>query len=123
MVDRLVAVADGRYTTEFRILPGNFFLKDGVLQEYALIENLAQSCVAAIGYDNRDDYPLPIQGFIGGISRLTVYELPRVGALLRTDLVKCQQLGNLYLMAGEIRVGDRLHFACELKLAGSSSTV
>lgn len=118
MVDNLLETGEGHFVTDFRIQSGNIFLEDGVLREYALIENMAQSGAAGIGYMNSATRSGPTDGFIGAISKLTVYDLPREGDTIRTDVTLVSRFGNMYLLAGACYLDDKKLMECEIKLAG-----
>ena len=43
MIDNLVEATPETFKTDFRILADNIFIEKGILREFALIENIAQS--------------------------------------------------------------------------------
>ncbi|MFT5168505.1 MAG: 3-hydroxyacyl-[acyl-carrier-protein] dehydratase [Saprospiraceae bacterium] len=119
MVDNLIEATPDKFETDFQILSDNIFLEEGVLREFALIENIAQSSAAGIGFLNKSsNIEGPKDGFIGGISKLKVYELPKVNDKIYTIVTKLHQLGNMYLLKGENFVNGRILIECEVKLAG-----
>ena len=120
MVDNLLEASSNKFETDFTVQSDNIFLEDKVLREFALIENIAQSCAAGIGFTNTSSEALPvdIDGFIGGISKLEVFELPKVGDKIYTVITKLTQLGNMYLLRGENYVNDKKLLECEVKLVG-----
>ena len=48
MIDNLAAATPEKFETNFLVLPGNIFVENGVLREFALIENIAQSSSAGL---------------------------------------------------------------------------
>lgn len=48
MIDNLIEATTETFKTDFRILPDNIFVEKGVLREFALIENIAQSSSAGL---------------------------------------------------------------------------
>lgn len=118
MVDNLIEAEENEFVTDFRVEPENIFLEDGVLREFALIENIAQSSAAGLAFLNRNSASGPVDGFIGGISRLKLFQLPGLGDTLLTVVTKRQQLGNMYMFHGEIFVRKHKLIECDIKLAG-----
>jgi predicted hotdog family 3-hydroxylacyl-ACP dehydratase len=43
MIDNLVNAVPEKFETDFLVLPENIFVENGVLREFALIENIAQT--------------------------------------------------------------------------------
>ena len=50
MVDRLVCADEKSAETVLDIRQDNIFVEDGVLKSYAMIENMAQTCAAHLGF-------------------------------------------------------------------------
>ncbi len=121
MIDNLIEATPGRFETDFKILPDNIFLEEGILREYALIENIAQSGAAGLAMINRLDRQQPINGFIGGISKLNVYDLPKINDTIQTIITPIAQLGEMFLLKAENFVGDKKIMECEVKLVGSNN--
>ncbi|MEY3237377.1 MAG: hypothetical protein RI883_1478 [Bacteroidota bacterium] len=121
MVDNLLAVNDEVYTTNFVVNPNNIFLENECLQEYGLIENIAQSCAAGISYTKMNTAEQMGEGFIGSISKLTLHELPKVNDTLTTIITKKFEVGNMFLLHGKVLLNERLLIECELKLVGNSN--
>jgi predicted hotdog family 3-hydroxylacyl-ACP dehydratase len=118
MIDNLVEVTAETFTTDFRILPGNIFVEKGVLREFALIENIAQSSSAGLAILKMSSGKKTTDGFIGGISKLILYDLPCVNETIDTIVRLIAQIENMFLVKGENYVNGRKLLECELKLAG-----
>ena len=119
MIDNLIEATEDTFTSDFKILPGNIFLEGDTLREFALIENIAQSSAAGLGYVNAASQKGSIEGFIGAISKLKVFELPKVNQSITTIVTKLLQLDHMYMMKGECYVDGKLFLECQLKLAGA----
>ena len=117
MVDNLLCAGDGKIETDFLILPGNLFLQDGVLSEYALVENIAQSCAAGLRFIAGSGH-LPDDGLIGAVSRLKLYGRPVEGDTLHTVVTLLGRFANLVQVKGENYCHGEKLLECELKLAG-----
>ena len=118
MIDNLLEVSADTFKSDFQILPDNIFLEKGVLREFALIENIAQSCSAGLGIIKTSSGKKNADGFIGGISRLQLYNLPKVNDTIITIIRLMAQLENMFLLKGENYLNGNKLLECELKLAG-----
>src|SRR6187431_2496751 len=107
MVDTLVAVTEKVTETAFVVKAGALFVEDGVLQEAGLIENIAQTAAAGVGYQcavNNVEVPV---GFIGAVKSLTIDYLPKVGEQIRTRVEVLEEIFDMSLIKGESFVGDK----------------
>ena len=98
LVDRFEGIdAEGVSTTGYTVVPAGLFVAGGRMSECGIIEHMAQSAAARIGWCCRaEGRPVPM-GFIGAVSRLELHDLPRTGAHLRTRLRIVQEIGPLSL--------------------------
>lgn len=98
LVDRFEGIdAEGVSTTGYTVMPAGLFVAGGRMSECGIIEHMAQSAAARIGWCCRaEGRPVPV-GFIGAVSRLELHDLPRTGAHLRTRLRIVQEIGPLSL--------------------------
>ncbi|MCG7857279.1 hypothetical protein [Flavihumibacter sp.] len=118
MIDNLVEASADRFKTDFLVLPGNIFLEDGMLREYALIENIAQSSSAGLAITVMSTKGKNADGFIGAISKMKLYSLPRVHDTIITIIHLLVQFENMFLLKGENYSNGNLLLECEIKLAG-----
>ena len=98
LVDRFEGIdAEGVSTTGYTVVPAGLFVAGGRMSECGIIEHMAQSAAARIGWCCRaKGRPVPV-GFIGAVSRLELHDLPRTGVHLRTRLRIVQEIGPLSL--------------------------
>ena len=118
MIDNLIEASTERFKTDFWILPDNIFVDKGVLREFALIENIAQSSSAGLAIIKMSSGKKTTDGFIGGISKLKLYDLPKVNDTIYTIVNLLAQLENMFLLKGENYLNGRKLLECELKLVG-----
>ena len=98
------------------VTPDNLFCQNGQLQEAGMIEHIAQSAAARIGYlytQKGEAVPL---GFIGSVDKLKLYELPRTGNRLLTELTVVQEVGDITLIAARTYTGEVLLAECRMKI-------
>ena len=76
-----------RTVTETKIQENNIFVENGMFSASGLIENIAQTCAARIGFVNKYILKRAIQlGFIGSIRNMVVLRTPIVGEQLTTTI-------------------------------------
>ncbi len=116
MVSGLLSASDHSVTTWFLVEEGNIFLKDGVFQDSGLIENIAQSGAALIGYRALLEGGQVKNGYIGGIKNLEVHSLPETGVYLTTVVTETYHVLDTSILLGEVRTDDQLIARCEMKV-------
>jgi predicted hotdog family 3-hydroxylacyl-ACP dehydratase len=118
MVDRLVHFDNIFTKTEFEIRPGNLFLEEGKFLEAGLIENIAQTCAARMGYINtvilKDKVRL---GFIGAMKSLVINKLPGVYSLLETTVEVVNEVFNITLVNATTVCNGEVLVTCEMKIS------
>src|SRR6476620_7329043 len=116
MIDNLIEASGETFKTDFLILPDNIFVEKGILREFALIENIAQSGSAGLAIIKMSSGKKTTEGFIGGISKLKLYDLPKVNDTIYTVVNLIAQIENMFLLKGENYLNGRKLLECELKL-------
>ena len=118
MVDTLTFFDEKTTSTKFTIRKDNIFVEDGVLNECAIAENIAQTCAARLGYINKYILKRGIQiGFIGGIKNLMFSETPKVGDVLDTTIYVTEQVMEITLVNATVKCCDRIIATAEMKIA------
>lgn len=96
----------------------NIFVCNGKMQANGLVENIAQTCAARIGYINKYILKRGIQiGYIGAIKNLSINALPKVGDIIQTDINVEEELLGMILVSAIIKNGEDLLVNCNLKIA------
>lgn len=117
MVHRVVSAEETKFVTQFEIKEDNIFLVDGILQEPALIENIAQSAAAGFGtLAKRNGGEKGGLGFIGSITRLVCHKLPPIGQTIETTVEVITQFGGITLIKGSNFSNKELLLECEMKI-------
>ncbi len=119
MIDNLIEASAKLFKSDFKIEPENIFLDNGYLREFALIENIAQTASAGLAVTQNNTGAGKPGGFLGGISKLKLYELPKVNDTIYTVVNLIAQLENLFLIKGINYLHGKMLMKCEMKLAGS----
>jgi hypothetical protein len=118
MIDNLIEASADLFRTDFRILQDNIFVENGFLQEFALIENIAQSSSAGLVFTKLYAGKEKADGYIGGVSKLILYELPKVDETIYTIVNLIARLEHMFLLKGVNYAGSRKLMECEIKLVG-----
>ena len=119
MVDNLVNATSEKFETNFRVFPGNIFVENGVLREFALIENIAQSSSVGLAITMMNIEKKNVDGFIGAISKLKLYDLPSVNDTIYTIVNLMAQFENMFLLKGKNYLNGKILLECEIKLVRS----
>lgn len=104
--------------TSLTINATNLFVDNGHFSASGLIENVAQTCAARIGYINKIIYKKGVQiGFIGAIKNLVINALPKVGETILTYVTVEEEIFGIILASAEVRLGDKVLLSTEMKIA------
>lgn len=118
MIDTLVHYSQKRVMSETLVRESNIYTENGILQSYALIENIAQTCAARIGYVNRYILKRGIRiGYIGSLKNLEIISLPVVGDMLSTQISIREELFGMILAEASVTTGGNVILRTELKIA------
>jgi predicted hotdog family 3-hydroxylacyl-ACP dehydratase len=116
MIGKLLDVTDTQTVTSLVIKEDNLFCSEGLFREPGLIENMAQTAAAGIGYASKIAGKEPPVGFIGGLRDLKIFELPRAGSEIRTEVTQKHKVFDATVAGGKIYLDDRCIAECELKI-------
>jgi predicted hotdog family 3-hydroxylacyl-ACP dehydratase len=118
MVDRLLHFDQILTRTEFEIKPDSLFLENGVLLEAGLIENIAQTCAARLGYINKIIQGDVVHlGFIGAMKSLIIKKLPATGSTLETNIEVVNEVFNITLVNAVTLCNGEVLVTCEMKIS------
>ncbi|MBP3788183.1 MAG: pseudouridylate synthase [Prevotella sp.] len=117
MIDKLVFSDEVVTTTKFLVRSDNIFMEGDVLNACALVENIAQTCAARMGYINYVNHEKVRIGFIGSVRNLNILRPVRLGELLTTSIEVKEEVMQLTLVEASVRVGDETVVTAEMKIA------
>lgn len=117
MVDSLTAYNPEVTVTELTVRADNLFVSDGFLSASGLIENIAQTCAARMGYINRMNRQTVKLGFIGAIRNLEIHRLPAVGERLSTLIRVREEVFGMTLVDATVESDGVLLVEAEMKIA------
>ena len=117
-VDRLEHYDDRETVTSFTVPAEHLLVEDGHLAASGILENMAQSSAARIGYQCKYILHVPVRiGFIGAIRKFRVHRLPAVGETLTTTIVLREDVFGITLTDAVVRVGEEIIAEASLKTA------
>ena len=116
MIDALLH-SDERVTrTTFQVRQENIFVVEGLFREAGLLENIAQTAAAGVGYIvQKEKRPAPM-GYIGAVKNFEVFDLPRVNEELETEIIITNQIFDITVITGMVTCSERLIAKCEMKI-------
>lgn len=118
MIDSLVRFEMESSTTETLVRVDNIFVEDGVFSAYGMMENIAQTCAARIGYYNKYILHKDVQvGFIGAVRDYEVLRLPPVGSVITTTVDVQEEIFGMTLARAEILCGGETIATAQIKLS------
>lgn len=122
MVDSLTDYSETQSSCSLTVRPDNVFCEDGQLASAGLIEHIAQTCAARLGYYNKYVLKADIRlGFIGEVKDLDIARLPRMGETIETTVTVVQEIFDVTLVSAEVRAGTETIATTCLKIAQGSS--
>ena len=117
-VDRLVRYDDQGTVTAFTVPSEHLLVEDGHLTASGILENMAQSSAARIGYLCKYILHVPVRiGYIGAIRKFRVHRLPAVGETLTTTIIFREDVFGITLTDAVVRVGTEIIAEASLKTA------
>lgn len=117
-VSRLDAFDPSEVVVSFTPGSGNLLMENGCLSAAGLMEHMAQSNAARLGYLSVYVLKAPVSiGYIGQIKDLVVHRLPRDGETITTRVSLRYEVLNVSLCEVEVRSGEELLASATIKTA------
>lgn len=118
MIGQLTHFDMSHTTTETVISADNIFVDDDRFSATGLVENIAQTCAARIGYINKYILKKGVQlGFIGAVKKMDIMALPQVGDTIETEIETVAEVLGMILAKGIVRCGERVLVTTDIKIA------
>lgn len=116
MVDAFYGVKGECSYSGFTVPDDSIFCADGVLDECALIENMAQSAALRVGWICRSQGREVPLGFIGAVGKCDFGRKVRAGETLYTIVRVVAEIAGVTLAEAEVTVADERVASCTLKI-------
>ena len=105
-------------TTETKIVESNIFVDDGRFSAAGMMENIAQTCAARIGFYNKYILKNEVQvGFIGAVRNYEIIDLPTVGSTIHTTVDILEEVFGMTLANAKIMCDGKVMATAEIKLS------
>ena len=118
MVGNLIAFTSDASTTETVISDTNIFVENGYFSPSGMMENIAQTCAARVGFYNKYVLHKDVQvGFIGAVRNYVINELPAAGTTIHTKVDILQDIFGMTLANARVVSGDKVYATAEIKLS------
>lgn len=118
MIGKLIHFDQNMTVTETLVQEENIFVDGGRFSAAGLMENIAQTCAARIGYANKYILKKDIQlGFIGAVRNFEVKALPKVGDTIVTRVEVKEEIFGMTLAYATIECDGEVLVSTEMKIA------
>ena len=116
MIDELIQANDASGSTSFTILPENIFADGDAFSEPGMLENIAQTAAAMVGYQCKiNKTPVPL-GFIAAVKNWKLLGIPRVNSSIETTIKVVNSVMDVSIVEGTITQGNQLLCSCEMRI-------
>lgn len=117
MIDKLLSFDMTVTVTQLEVRADNVFCKDAHLSAEGLMENIAQTCAARMGYINLNKNEAVKIGVIGAVNNFEVFRTPTVGELIVTTIEVIEEMFQITMVKAVIRCGDETIAQANMKIA------
>lgn len=118
MIGSIIAYDDLHTETETDIQEGNVFVNKGTFHTSGMVENIAQTCAARIGYYNKYILKKGIRpGVIAAIRNMKVFQHPVIGSKIHTYITILGDAFGMILADAAIMSNDGIVSTAQVKMA------
>lgn len=118
MIGTLICFDEVHTITETTIVADNIFVDDGRFSASGLIENVAQTCAARIGFVNKYILGNGITiGVIGAVRKLVINSLPAVGQTIITSVEQVSEVFGMTLAKATVTCNGEELLTTEIKIS------
>jgi predicted hotdog family 3-hydroxylacyl-ACP dehydratase len=116
MIDKLVHSDEKTTRTILAIRADNILLEDGFFSAAGLVENIAQTAAARVGFIARELNEEPPVGYIGAIKNLEIFALPETGDVIETEITISNHIFDVTIITGKVTNHQKVIAQCEMKI-------
>mgnify|MGYP004454798439 FL=1 len=117
MIDALTDFSEKETATRLTVRKDNIFVERGRLTAYGVLENMAQTCAARLGYANYVLHKAVNVGFIGAVRSGVFHRLPQVGEVVHTRIEVIEEIMGLTLVDAKVSSGEEVLATAQMKIA------
>lgn len=116
MVDEFWGIEDSVSRSCLAVSESCIFVNNGRLSECGLIEHVAQSAAARIGYIKKSKNEKVPLGYIGAVNNFKLEKFPKIGDKIITEISVIQEVFSITLIQATCRVGEEIVATCRMKI-------
>ena len=116
MVDELLGVENNASRSSLVIRDENIFVRHGELTSSGVIEHIAQSAAARVGFVYKERGEAVPLGFIGSVNNFVLNRNPKVGERLVTSISIIQEVFSITLIEAHVMVDEECVASCRMKI-------
>ena len=117
MIDKMLSFNMTVTETQLEIRADNVFCKDGHLSAEGLMENIAQTSAARMGYINLTKNEAVKIGVIGSVNNYEVFRTPKVGEVILTSIEVIEEMFQITMVKAVVKCGDEMLAQSNMKIA------
>lgn len=116
LISHLLSASEAGGKTSFTIPEKHILTDNGELQPSGLMENMAQSCAALMGFRGAISGEQPKIGFIGDIRDFNYTKLPQIGTTVETIITIENQIFDVTMIDGKVLQNGEAIAGCKMKI-------
>ena len=116
MIDSLYEASESKIVSGFFVTSDNIFVENGMLNESGIIENIAQTAAAGIGYKQVTTKKPVNLGYIASIKTLIIHSLPLVSSKLKTTIEVINEVLDITIVNAYVYILDKKIAECEIRI-------
>lgn len=116
LVSTLEEVSEDLCHTTFTFTDDHVLCRDGFLTPGGLLENMAQTCAAKMGYECfLANKKIPV-GFIGDIRDFIFSALPKTGEKIFTEIKIVHRIFDVTMITARVMMDGKVIASCSMKI-------
>jgi 3-hydroxymyristoyl/3-hydroxydecanoyl-(acyl carrier protein) dehydratase len=116
MVDEHISTDEKKTFTKFLVLADSMFCEDGVLSEAGILENMAQSAAARLGFSYKMKGGTPPIGIIASLQEIQIKNYPKTGDELTTEITFTDEIMGITLVDCKVFCNNIEYAFCKMKI-------
>lgn len=118
LIDKLLHYDPVETRTSFTPQRDSLFIDDnGCFSQSGILENIAQTCAARMGYINLMSGESVKLGFIGAVKDYVVHRTPAIGERIVTTITVLNEVLSLTLVSAVVCSQEEVLAECQMKIA------
>lgn len=116
MIDNLLNFDENSAITSLQVKENNLFFENNCFNENGMIENMAQSAAAFLGYDTYIKGLDPNEGFIAQVKNYVVKKYAKLNETITTTVTYTNAIMNINIVQAKIVLNNETIAEAELRI-------